>query len=295
MSKRFGAGDVNGQVVAITGAARGIGKELARELTSRGARVALLGLEPELLAAGATALPGARAYDVDVTDAAALADVARRVVADFGRVDVLVVNAGIAAAGPLLLADPASFDKTLEVNLFGSVRTARAFLPAIIQSNGYILQIASVAAMAHAPFMGAYCASKAGVEAFAHSLGAELRHHGVRVGVAYLAFTDTDMVRGVDERPGLRSMRAGLSGPFGRTYPLLPAVQRLADGIGRRSLHVYGQAWVRGVQTIRGLLPALVNVSSRGLADAEAEIAAADRDVTTPVGAGGEANKPQPR
>ncbi len=290
---RFGAGDVNGQVIAITGAARGIGKELARELTSRGARVALLGLEPEVLAASAAELPGARAYDVDVTDAVALAEVARRVVSDFGRVDVLVANAGIAAAGPLLLADPASYDKTIEVNLLGSIRTARAFLPAIIQSNGYILQIASVAAMAHAPFMGAYCASKAGVEAFAHSLAVELRHHGVRVGVAYLAFTDTDMVRGVDERPGLRSLRQGMAGPFGKTYPLAPAVVRLADGVGRRSSHVYAQAWLRGVQAVRGLLPALVAVGTRGLADAEAEIAAADRDVTTPVGAGGAANKPQ--
>ena len=289
---RFGKGDVTGQVVVVTGGARGVGKELARELTTRGARVALLGLEPAELAAVAAELPGSRAYDVDVTDGAALTAAAAAVVADFGRVDVVVANAGIASAGPLLLADPGSYEKCIEVNLLGSIRTVRAFLPALVQSKGYVLQIASLAAMTHAPFMSAYCASKAGAEAFAHSLQGELRHHGVRVGVGYLAFTDTDMVRGVDARPGLSSMRQGLAGPFGRTYPLAPAVVRLADGIGRRSSHVYAQKWVRGVAGVRGLLPTVIPLGARGLEQAEAEIVAAGAaEVTRPVGAGGAANR----
>lgn len=282
---------MDGQVVVITGAARGIGAELARELAKRGARLALLGLEPTELAKTAASIPGARAYDVDVCDSAGLKAVAAQVVKDFGKVDVVVANAGIAASGPLLIADEASWDKTVEVNLFGSVRTIRAFLPALVDSHGYVLQIASLSAITPAPFMTAYTASKAGVEAFAHALRAELKHHRVRVGVGYLAFTDTDLVRGVDAKAGLSTMRAGLKGPFGKTYPLAPAVLRVADGIERRSPHVYAQRWVRVMQYVRGAVPSVVTVGAKGLKEAEAEIVAAGADqVTRPVGAGGEAN-----
>ena len=136
-----------------------------------------------------------------------------------GRVDAVVANAGVAAGGPLLLADPDAYDRVIEVNLLGSVRTVRAFLPDVVAARGYVLQIASLAAMAPAPLMGAYCASKSGVEAFAHSLRGEVRHHGVDVGVAYLSWTDTDMVRGADEHDGLRRMRERMPGPLGRTSP----------------------------------------------------------------------------
>ena len=117
---------VQGQVVVITGAARGIGAELARVLTERGARIALVGLEPAELAAVSARLPGSRPYEVDVTDQAGLDAVAARVLADFGRVDAVVANAGIGDGGPLLLSDPRAYDKIIEVNLMGSVRTAAA-------------------------------------------------------------------------------------------------------------------------------------------------------------------------
>ena len=80
----------------------------------------------------------------------------------------------------------------------------RAALPHVIERRGYVLQIASVAAIAHAPFMSAYCASKAGVEAFADCLRTEVAHLGVDVGVAYFSWIDTDMVRGADARAGHR-------------------------------------------------------------------------------------------
>lgn len=130
-----------GQVVVVTGAARGVGAALARQLTARGAWVALLGLEPVELEAVSRDCPGSAAFGVDVTDAAALAATAERIPARFGRVDVVVANAGIAAGGPLLLADPAAYDRVLEVNVMGSVRTVRAFLPELVRSRGYVLQV----------------------------------------------------------------------------------------------------------------------------------------------------------
>jgi NAD(P)-dependent dehydrogenase (short-subunit alcohol dehydrogenase family) len=283
--------DLRGSVVAVTGAARGVGAELARQLAARGARLALLGLEAELLHALAAELPDAAAWPCDVTDEAALEAVAAQVAAHFGRVDVVVVNAGIGGGGPLLLADPDSYDRVLEVNLLGSIRTVRAFLPHVVAARGYVLQVASLAAMVPAPMMSAYCASKSGVEAFAHSLRGELAHHGVDVGVGYLAWTDTDMVRGADAVPGLGEFRAQLPWVFGRTYPLPPSVARIVGGIERRSAHVYAQAWLRALPLARGVLPLLAaQAGRRHAADVERLGAAAGPDASRAVGAGGAAD-----
>ncbi|WP_327290738.1 SDR family oxidoreductase [Streptomyces sp. NBC_01198] len=250
---------VRGQVVVVTGAARGVGELLARKLAARGARLALVGLEPdELKKVTASLGDDAACWTADVTDRAAMAQVAADVLAHFGRIDVVVANAGVATGGPFLDSDPDAFDRVIQVNLLGSIATARAFLPALLESRGYLLQIASLAALTPAPMMAAYCASKSGVEAFAHSLRAEVGHLGVTVGVGYLSWTDTDMVRGADQDEALRELRGRLPWPANRTYPLEPAVDRIAAGIARRSPHVYAQWWLRGMQSVRGGLPSVI-------------------------------------
>jgi NAD(P)-dependent dehydrogenase (short-subunit alcohol dehydrogenase family) len=249
---------VKDQVVVITGAGRGLGAGMARGLAARGARLALLDRDPSPLDEVVRDCgPQARAWTVDVTDAAGLAGVAEQVVARFGRVDVLVSNAGIGAGGSFLLDAPGAFEQVVEVNLLGSVRTTRAFLPALVDSRGHLLQVASLAAFTPAPFMSAYCTSKSGIEAFAHCLRGELAHHGVTVGVAYLAFTDTDMVRATDSDPALAQLRSSLPWPFGTTSPVEPAVARLVKGVERRSAHVYAQPWLRVLPLVRGALPSL--------------------------------------
>jgi NAD(P)-dependent dehydrogenase (short-subunit alcohol dehydrogenase family) len=281
--------ELNGKVVVITGAARGLGAELARQVARQGARVALLGLEPDVLSKVSTECPGSACWEVDVTDGAALRRVATEVQERLGPADVVVANAGIATGGPLLLSDASSYDRVIEVNLLGSIRTVRAFLPQVVQTRGYVLQIASLAALAPAPMMSAYCASKSGVEAFAHSLRGEVRHHGVDVGVAYLSWTNTDMVRGADER-GLGD-RSKLPGVLGRTYPLEPAVVRIVEGITHRAPHVYAQKWVRTLQYLRAILPSVsAHTPKREALEAEQKIRAAGPDATTPVGAGGAAD-----
>src|SRR5690606_41254511 len=171
---------------------------------------------------------------------------------------IVVANAGVATGGPFADSDPESWRRVIEVNLIGSAVTARAFLPLLTESRGYLLQIASLAAITPAPMMTAYCASKSGVEAYAHSLRAEVGHRGVKVGVAYLSWTDTDMVRGADQEDVMRELRQRLPWPSNKTYPLGPAVDRIVAGIERRSAHVYGQWWLRGMQGVRGYLPAVI-------------------------------------
>ncbi|KWT61051.1 short-chain dehydrogenase [Streptomyces albus subsp. albus] len=250
---------LEGQVAVVTGAARGVGELLARKLSARGATLALVGLEPEELARVAASLHGEAAHwHADVTDHEAMAEVAREVKARFGKVDIVVANAGVASGGPFVDSDPVSWRRVIEVNLIGGAVTGRAFLPVLMESRGYFLQIASLAAVTPAPMMTAYCASKSGVEAFAHSLRAEVGHKGVRVGVGYLSWTDTDMVRGADADDVMRELRQRLPWPTNRTYPLSPAVDRLVAGIERRSAHVYGQWWLRGMQSVRGYLPSVI-------------------------------------
>jgi NAD(P)-dependent dehydrogenase (short-subunit alcohol dehydrogenase family) len=284
--------DLQGKVVVVTGAARGLGATLARQLDARGARLALLGLEPDELAAVAASCRDARAWQVNVTDADALTVVAAEVAAHFGGVDVVVANAGIAQGGPLRLADPTSYDRVIEVNLLGSVRTARAFVPHLMATRGYFLQVASLAAIMPMPFMGAYCASKSGVEAFGHALRPELDIHGVGVGIAYLSWTDTDMVRGADATPGLGDMRSELPWIFGRTYPVEPAVAAMVRGIERRSKQVYCQGWLRAMPLIRGMVPAVIGAMPKSkFRRTEQQIEAAGVEATKTVGAGGRADQ----
>ncbi|MFE4944477.1 SDR family oxidoreductase [Streptomyces sp. NPDC056641] len=285
---------LRGRTAVITGAARGVGEQLARSLSERGARLALIGLEKAELARVAASLTGeADHWHADVTDAAAMLRTARLVQERFGTVDVVVANAGVAVGGLFRHSEPDAWRRVIEVNLIGSANTARAFLPALLDSRGYYLQVASLAAFAPAPMMTAYCASKAGAESFAHTLRTELAHHGVGVGVGYLTWTDTDMVRGADQDSTLRELRSRMRWPASRTYPLAPAVDRLATGIERRARHIYAQPWLRTAQLLRAALPSAATHRARralpALEPASATIP------TTLLGAGGAANDPAPR
>jgi NAD(P)-dependent dehydrogenase (short-subunit alcohol dehydrogenase family) len=292
---RVMSNSLRGRTAVVTGAARGIGAALALDLARAGARVALVGLEPDELRAVAAQCAKhspSREWDADVTDAARMSEVGAEIEDHFGRVDIVVANAGIGIGAPFGQSDAAAWTRVIEVNLLGSVTTARAFLPALGRSRGYFLQIASLAAMAPVPLMSAYCASKSGVEAFAHALRTEVAHQGIGVGIAYLSWTDTDLVRAGNADPLQQAMRARLNTRPIRMAPLEPAVRRLVAGIARRSAHVYGQPWVRAVQWLpRGTMPALLGVvpQARQMARVAQELKSADAEAPVPLGPGGQA------
>jgi NAD(P)-dependent dehydrogenase (short-subunit alcohol dehydrogenase family) len=258
-----------GKTVLITGAARGLGAETARRVAARGANVALVGLEPEELERVA-AQCGANAawFECDVTDTEALERAVQGTVERFGGIDVVMANAGIAPVGMVRSTDPAAFERTIEINLLGVWRTVRAALPHVIDSQGYVLVIASLAAAMHGPGMAAYSASKAGAEAFADSLRVEMKSHGVDVGVGYFSFIDTDMVRGGDAHPAIGHLRKEAPWPFRRTYPLSQAGKGIADGIEQRRRWVVVPAWGRALLVLRTALAPLVD---RGSYDTAAE------------------------
>ncbi|MFF9340748.1 MULTISPECIES: SDR family oxidoreductase [unclassified Streptomyces] len=264
-----GSGPLKGRVAVVTGAARGLGEGLAHALSRRGARVALVGLEGGRLARLAAELPGTAAHwTVDVTEADELAGAAEEVRRALGRPSVVVANAGVALGGPLLDCETDAWRRVIDVNLVGSALTARCFLPDLLHTRGYYLQVASMAALAPAPLLTAYCASKAGAEAFAHALRAEVLHRGVGVGVAYLNWADTAMIREADETAVFRELRTHLPRPASAVHDPASYVRVMVHGIERRSAHIYAPPWLRGAQAARSLLPSVVaHRSRRVLAD----------------------------
>ncbi|MGW7329007.1 short-chain dehydrogenase/reductase [Streptomyces sp. NPDC054840] len=261
---RTGAGVLDGRVAVVTGAARGLGQGVAYALAERGSRVALLGLEGERLGRLAAELPGpAASWTVDVTDADALAVAGEAVRRTLGAPAVVVANAGVALGGPLHACDPEVWRRVVEVNLIGSALTARCFLPDLRRTHGYYLQVASLAALAPAPLLTAYCASKSGVEAFAHALRAEVAHQHVGVGIAYLSWADTEMIRAADRTAVFGELRTHLPWPASVTHETTPLVRAMIRGIERRSAHIYAPPWLRAVQAGRACLPSVVTHRSR--------------------------------
>ncbi|MFE6082689.1 SDR family oxidoreductase [Streptomyces virginiae] len=277
---------LRGRVAVVTGAARGIGAALARNLSEAGMSVALLGREEASLQATARTLPNRSVcVESDVTDNAALHAAARHVEEVLGPASVVAANAGIAVGGPFDRTAPELWQRVIDVNLTGSANTARAFLPQLTRTRGYFLQVASTAALGSSPMMSAYCASKAGVESFALALRGEVEPDGVAVGIAYVHWTGTDMISGLDALPVLRALRRHQPRFARRVRSPEQVAEWLAEGITRRSLSVYAPPWLRWCQPLRPLFPPIVaRIARRELrTPARGELAA---DATV-LGAGG--------
>jgi NAD(P)-dependent dehydrogenase (short-subunit alcohol dehydrogenase family) len=287
---------LQGKTVLITGAARGIGADAARRAAQRGARVALIGLEPdELAAVAADCGPDALWFEADVTDRGALETAIETTAEQAGGIDVVVANAGIAAGGPMRYMPEESFRAVIEVNLIGAWRTLRLALPHVIERRGYLLPVASMAAIVpQFPGFVPYSASKAGLEAMSKGVRVEVAHLGVDVGVAYFGWIDTDMVRGGEEHPAFTLMRSRLKGPLAKTLPVEKAGEAIVNGIEKRAKVVAEPPFVRFLDKVRGLVTNAVDREIEKhipevMARFEAERQRTGEPMTKPVGAGGAA------
>jgi NAD(P)-dependent dehydrogenase (short-subunit alcohol dehydrogenase family) len=186
------------RVALITGGGRGIGREIALAFARRGLAVAVGGRDLARLedAAAAMRALGARALavELDVTRPEVVQNALARVVDDFGPVDVLVNNAGIAASAPLGRTDPELWERHLRVNATGPFLCTRQVLPGMLARGwGRVINVASLAGLAGAPYVTAYTASKHALVGFTRALAAEVSGKGVTVNAICPGYAATDM------------------------------------------------------------------------------------------------------
>jgi NAD(P)-dependent dehydrogenase (short-subunit alcohol dehydrogenase family) len=291
---------VSRPVAVITGAARGIGLESARQLAPTH-RIAVLDRDAPGAERAAAELGGDTIHVAcDITDAASVENAVAEVVERCGGIDAAIANAGIATAGALRHLDPDVLALQLDVNLTGNWRFVHACLPHVVERRGYVLGVASAAAIVPPVGLGAYAASKAGFEQLLNVLRVEVAHLGVDVGVAYFSFVDTDMVRGADARhPAFAAVRARTRGPAGRTLPVSVAGKAIADAVAGRRRTVVAPGIVRAGYWLRGLIGPLVDRESRSNAKtidrATAEMVAERGPFEAALQPRNEAPAPQPR
>jgi len=222
-----------GKVVVITGAAGGLGRALARAFAASGARIAALDRD----AAGAETLAGelrgegrqAIGLACDVTDAAACERAMAAIKATWGRIDVLINNAGITHRSAYRRTDAAVIRRVMEVNFFGSVQCTRAALGALVEARGLIIVISSVAGFAPLIARTGYAAAKHALHGFFESLRSELEDEGVGVLLVCPSFIDTGIDRsalGGDGRPARHAQH--IVGARARAEDVAAAILRAA-------------------------------------------------------------------
>ena len=178
--------------VLVTGGGTGIGAAVARKLRAAGNEVAILGRRPEALAAVA-ASTGALDVVCDVSDAGQVSGAVTLVTERFGRLDGLVLNAGVMVPGGISELSLADWDALVSVNLTGAFYVARYALPSLLASRGAVVSVASVAALRASAEMGGYAVTKAGLVMLTQSMAVDHAHQGLRANVVCPGWTVTEM------------------------------------------------------------------------------------------------------
>src|SRR3954469_14838868 len=190
--------DLNGKVALVTGAARGIGFETARQMHMRGATAAVLDLNAEEAREAAERIgPRAIGLGGDVTDQSALMNAVAQIVEELGGLDVAVANAGIAQKqfATVRGISGEEWERVFEVDMLGVWRTVRAALPQIVERRGHVVVTSSVYAFVNRVLHSPYPVAKSGVESLGRALRAELMPLGASASVAYFGWVDTKLVQ----------------------------------------------------------------------------------------------------
>jgi len=179
----------------ITGAARGIGAEITRAALAAGNQVVATARDPKAIAERFGAAEDLLPVALDVTDEASIATAVEKAMTRFGRIDVLVNNAGYGLIGAIEETPSDEVRRIYETNVFGLLAVTRAVLPSMRkQRSGHILNISSIGGYQSSPGFGVYCSTKFAVEAISESLYAELKPLGVRVTVVEPGYFRTDFL-----------------------------------------------------------------------------------------------------
>ncbi len=235
--------DPGAGTILITGSSRGIGRETARLFLARGYSVVINGRDPRKLAETLSSLDDGRgrllAVAGDMTSEADAAALVSRTAEAFGRLDILINNAGLSMRGSFQDTTAAVFRTMFEANLISAATATRAALPSLRQSKGSVVFVSSLAGVRGFPGIAAYSAAKMGLTAFADALRVELHGQGVAVGIVYVGFTENDPDKTVYRADGSRET---ISRSFSSTQAhVASALFRAAVGRQKRVyLTLYG-------------------------------------------------------
>ncbi len=253
--------DLNGKVAFVTGAARGIGYETARQMHLRGASVAVVDIDAaEAREAAERIGPRAIGLATDVTDHSELMQSVAETVDRFGGLDVVVANAGIAQRKLATVRGIGveEWERVFEVDMLGVWRTVRAALPQVVERQGHVVVTASVYAFVNGLMNSPYAVAKAGVESLGRSLRAELTPLGASASVAYFGWVDTKLVQDAFEVNGDR-MQQNLPEFLKKRITPDQAGAAVVRGVEERAPRIFAPKWWRYVSTLRGIVNPLLD------------------------------------
>lgn len=200
-------GKLDDRIAIVTGAGRGIGRGIAEKLATEGATVVVTDVDETTVRKTAGAIgSGAIGMHADVTSRDSVDAMVGRVRERFGRIDVLINNAGWDKVGPFVDSDPADWDRVIQINLYGVLNTSKAVLPVMAeQGHGSVVNVASDAGRVGSSGEAVYSAAKGGVISFTRTTAREMARHQVNANCVCPGPTDTALFASVvEDNPKLR-------------------------------------------------------------------------------------------
>ncbi|TQV81214.1 SDR family NAD(P)-dependent oxidoreductase [Exilibacterium tricleocarpae] len=246
----------------ITGAGSGLGRELLLQVAAAGDNVAAADIDRESLQAAAEQARRSgsgeiETYRLDVASEADINEFARRVLERFDTVDVVINNAGITRVGEFTHSCPDGFKTVMDINFWGVVHGSRAFLPALLQSRGSLVNISSVFGLIGVPRQSAYCASKFAVRGFTESLRQELYASGVHVAAVHPGGIRTAIARSAvfDQGADSKDETVARLEKDALKMPADKAAAIILKGIARRSPRILIGGDARLIAGVQRLFP----------------------------------------
>lgn len=237
------------RVAIVTGAANGIGWATARQLAQDGYRVALLDLQAQAVSARVSALGGGHIGRMcDVSDPSSVQSAVAQVVAEFGRIDALVNNAGIGdQIGATLEQNLAAFDRVLAVHVRGTFLMSQAVAGIMLQATstasqqrGAIVNLGSIASFTGLPTRNAYSAAKAGIVGMTRAMASEWARDGIRVNAVAPGYVRTELIKELERKGAIDAKGIAQRTPMGRMALPAEIAQAIAFLLSDKASYITG-------------------------------------------------------